>query len=159
MTETVRTEGARIAGQLARAYEGGAWHGPAVREVLVGVTAESAAAHPIPGAHSIWEIVLHIGVWEDVVRRRLEGERVEPTAAEDWPAVTETSAAAWSAALARLERGNQALRDTVARLDDRTLDQPPAGSKTPRYVLAHGAVQHDLYHAGQIALLKKGAGA
>jgi len=157
MTETMRSEGARIAEQLARAYEGGAWHGPAVREVLAGITAESAAARPIPGAHSIWEIVLHIGVWEDVVRRRLEGESVNPSDAEDWPRVTDTSPAAWNATLARLERGNHALRDTIARLDDRLLDQPPAGSKTLRYVLAHGAVQHDLYHAGQIAVLKKNA--
>ena len=159
MTETVKSEAARIAEQLTRAYEGGAWHGPAVREVLAGVTAEAAAARPIPGAHSIWEIVQHITVWEDVVRRRLEGETVNPTDAEDWPRVTDTGAAAWSATLARLERGNRALRDTVARLDDRLLDQPPAGSKSLRYVLAHGAVQHDLYHAGQIALLKKGVAA
>jgi uncharacterized damage-inducible protein DinB len=156
MTETVKLEGARIAEQLARAYEGGAWHGPALREVLADVTAESAAARPIPGAHSIWEIVLHIAVWEDVVRRRLEDQTVQPTDAEDWPRVTDTSDAAWSATLARLERGNRALRETMARLDERALDQAPAGSKNLRYVLAHGVVQHDLYHAGQIALLRKG---
>jgi hypothetical protein len=66
-------ENVRIADQLKRAFEGDAWHGPAVLEVLQGVTARAAASKPIPGAHSIWELVLHIAAWDGVIRRRMEG--------------------------------------------------------------------------------------
>ena len=65
----------RIREQLKRAFEGGAWHGPGVLEILENVSAAQAATHPIEGAHSIWELVLHIKAWEDACRRRLSGER------------------------------------------------------------------------------------
>jgi len=90
------TEIERIADQLRRAHEGEAWHGPALNEILKGVTAEAAARRPIASAHSIWEIVLHVGVWESVVRRRLSGEVIGDLPPEqDWPAVRETSEGAW----------------------------------------------------------------
>ena len=69
------TEIERILDQLKRAYEGDAWHGPSVREALAGVTAQQAHARPLTNAHSIWELVHHIAVWENVGRRRLEGDR------------------------------------------------------------------------------------
>ena len=146
----------RISDQLRRAFEGEAWHGPAVREVLAGVTAGQAARRPIPSAHTIWEIVLHIAAWETIVRRRLTGEKVDAAPEMDWPPVRETDEAAWSRALAQLERGHGELRDAVARFDPARLDEKPAGGSTA-YTLMHGAIQHDLYHAGQIAVLKKGA--
>ncbi|HEY2955376.1 MAG TPA: DinB family protein [Candidatus Eisenbacteria bacterium] len=152
MSETVR-----IADQLKRAFEGEAWHGPAVMEVLAGVTAARAAARPIASAHSIWEIVAHIAAWEDAVRRRLEGERVELTDAEDWPKIEDTGEKAWAAQLARLEAGHHALRRTVEGFDGSALDQPPGRNRSTAYMLMHGVIQHDLYHAGQIAVLKKGA--
>lgn len=147
----------RIVDQLTRAFEGGAWHGPALLEVLKDVTAARAAAKPVAGAHSIWEIVLHVTAWEDVARRRLSGEPVEPTDAEDWPAVGGTDDAAWAAALERLRTGHQGLRRAVAKLSDARLKEPVPGAEYSCYHLAHGVIQHDLYHAGQIALLKKGA--
>jgi len=146
----------RIVDQLERAFEGRAWSGPALREVLEGVTAERAAANPIPGAHSIWELVLHVAAWEDVVRRRLGGETVELTEEENFPAVPDASAKAWKAALAKLEAGNRALRETIARYDAARLDAPLDRQRSTAYILMHGAIQHDLYHAGQIALLRKG---
>jgi uncharacterized damage-inducible protein DinB len=149
------SEVTRILDQLTRAHEGGAWHGPALCEVLEGVTAEMAAARPLPAAHGIWEIVLHVTTWEEVVRRRLEGETFEPSQAEDWPAVTDASAAAWTAALRRLADGNRALRATIAGFDETRLDASTAGTAQTAYVLMHGAIEHDLYHAGQIALLRK----
>lgn len=151
-------EVSRIADQHARAFAGPAWHGPAVFEALAGVSARSAAARPLPKAHTIWEIVLHVATWEDVVARRLAGERVEPTDAEDWPAPGATTEEAWREALARLERDHAAAGRAIAALADDRLDQVPVpGGKASAYVLAHGAVQHALYHAGQIALLKKAA--
>ena len=147
----------RIEDQLTRSFEGGAWHGPSLLEVLKDVTAVRAAAKPIPGAHSIWEIVLHVAAWEDVARRRFSGEPVSLTDAEDWPAVGDTGDAAWTAALERLRTGHQALRRAIAKLSDARLKEPVPGAEYSCYFLAHGVIQHDLYHAGQIALLTKGA--
>ena len=145
----------RIEEQLRRAYEGEAWHGPALREVLADVTAARAAARPLPDAHSIWEIVLHVAAWTNVVRRRIGGEWTDAPDEGDWPEARETSEAAWRDALARLEENQRELRRAVARLDDARLDEPLAAGKSSFYVTLHGLIQHHLYHAGQIALLKK----
>jgi len=146
----------RIVDQMKRAFEGDAWHGPAVREVLEGVTWKKAIAKPIPAVHSIFEIVLHMTAWEDIVRRRLLGETVSPTPAEDWPPVTDPDKAGWDRALEALEAGHMSLRKTAAGIDDEILDSSPVGKYSTRYILLHGIIQHSLYHAGQIAVLKKG---
>jgi uncharacterized damage-inducible protein DinB len=145
----------RIDDQLQRAFEGRAWHGPSLRELLADVTAEQAAARPLPGAHSIWEIVLHIAAWHEGVRRRVEGERVELTPEEDWPPVASTNEAAWRNALVALEHTHMELRRAVSHLVDSGLQEMVAGKDHSAYVMLHGLIQHDLYHAGQIALLKK----
>lgn len=154
------TEIERILDQLKRAYEGGAWHGPSVREVLNGVTARQAQARPLQNAHSIWELVHHIAVWENVGRRRLEGDRAEIdiSSLEDWPPADDMSDAAWEQAKAALDRGHEALRKTIAGLDESRLDQPILEGLSTVYVTLHGVIQHDLYHAGQIAMLKKALG-
>src|ERR1051325_11083849 len=99
------TEIDRILDQLKRAFEGGAWHGPSVREVLNGVTAAQANARPLPNGHSIWELVQHIAVWEDVGRRRLEGDPAEVpiSSLEDWPPAEDVSETAWEKSKAALE--------------------------------------------------------
>jgi uncharacterized damage-inducible protein DinB len=146
----------RIGDQLKRAFEGPAWHGPSVLEVLEGVTPPQAARRPVTAAHSIWEIVLHIAVWEDVVRRRALGEKYNPTHEQDWPAVVATDDGAWRETLARLTAGHHALRRVIASFDPARLDEPLVPGGTTGYVQFHGAAQHDIYHAGQIAVLKKG---
>lgn len=152
------SEVARIVDQLRRAHESNAWHGPALRELLAGVTAAQAAQRPLTAAHSIWEIVLHIGAWEAVVRRRLSGEVIGDLPPEqDWPAVTDTSAAAWKRTVEEFEDGHVELQLAIARMNDRQLAEPVPGMGYSFYVMLHGAVQHALYHAGQIALLKKAA--
>jgi len=145
----------RIEQQLKRAFEGGAWHGPAVLELLRDVNAKQAAARPIPGAHSIWELVLHIGAWEGACKRRLEGDRAELPDAEDWQVMNETSDSAWQALKERLIRGHNELRDKIRSIDEATLDQPILPGMSSVYETIHGVIQHDLYHAGQIALLKR----
>lgn len=153
------SETRRIKSQIRRAFEGEAWHGPSVKELLSNVTAEQAAAHPIAGAHSIWELALHIGAWENIARLRIKGEGQDtPTAEQDWPPVSDTSEEAWKATLEELERGNQALRQEVALLDPGQLDEIIPVHNYSIYFLLHGVVQHSLYHAGQIALLKKAQG-
>jgi len=146
----------QIVDQLKRAYEGKAWHGPAVREVLAGVMAEQAARRPLPDAHSIWEITVHIAAWEAFVRRRLEGEVItDVSPQEDWPPVTDTSEAAWKRTLTQLEEGQRRLRQAIAALPESRLGETVPGMGYSVYYMLHGVVQHDLYHAGQIALLKK----
>lgn len=149
------SEVARIGSQLKRAFEGEAWHGLSLKELLAGVTAEQAAAKPLVGAHSIWEIVLHIAAWERVALRRLEGQTALISTEEDWPTVNDTSETAWREALANLESGHRQLRAALRTLTDADLDKLVAGQQYSVYFLLHGVIQHDLYHAGQIALLKK----
>jgi len=148
-------EAERIADQLKRAFEGNAWQGPALGEVLTGVTAPEAAARPVGAAHSIWEMVLHVAAWEGAVAVRLSGTALELPPEGDWPPVTDTSPAAWESALTALRAANLELRRRMLELPDAGLEQNAPGCGYSMYVLAHGVVQHDLYHAGQIALLKK----
>ena len=149
----------RIRDQFTRAFEGDAWHGPSVMAILDGVTAAQAAAHPIPGAHSIWELTLHIAAWEDACRRRLEGDPAQLADDENWRPITDTSDAAWGRTKQELVDTHRRLLNAIAAIDDSRLDQPiMTSSEIPfssAYVTLHGGVQHDLYHAGQIAILKK----
>ena len=153
------SEARRIADQLRRAFEGQAWHGDSLMETLRGVTAERAAANPVANLHSIWEIVLHIAFWEDVSRRRAEGEVFSVEIEDGWTTVTDTSEAAWQKTLEDLQRGNEAFRETILRLDDEQLKNkveiPGSEHVYNIYFMLHGVIQHDLYHTGQIALLKK----
>jgi len=149
------TEIQRILDQMDRAFSGDAWHGPSLMGLLEGITAEDASKHSVRGAHSIWELVHHIGAWNSVVHRRLNGETVEITTELDWPHVWEVSDIAWKRALENLKDHRSRLRGFVSRLSDDLLDEKAAGSSESRYLILHGVVQHDLYHAGQIAILKK----
>ena len=146
----------RIADQLRRGLEGEAWHGPAVLEVLAGVTAEQAAARPIPGAHTIWELVLHLPGAYRLVLRRLRGDPTQLSPEEDWPPVPEPTEANWRAAVLDLRALNAETRRVIlafdpARLTDPLVPDPPY----PAYTQFVGITQHDLYHAGQMALLKR----
>jgi uncharacterized damage-inducible protein DinB len=145
----------RIQSQLRRAYEGPAWHGPSIKELLSDVNAEKAAARPVAGAHSIWELVLHISAWEDGARRRLSGDRAELSTEEDWPPVKDTDDAAWRKTLEALETSNRRLREALDTVDEARLNEPILEGMSSVYATLHGVVQHGLYHAGQIALLKK----
>jgi uncharacterized damage-inducible protein DinB len=145
-----------LGSSLERTVTGPMWHGPALAEVLKGVTAEQAAAHPIKGAHSIWEIVLHIIAWAEIGRARVKGESTgEPTPEQDWPPVAATDAAAWARALERLAACYREIASDARALDDATLDQKVKNLDYSVDVLLHGIVEHGTYHGGQIALLKK----
>jgi uncharacterized damage-inducible protein DinB len=148
----------RLADQLKRAFEGDAWHGPAVLEVLDGVGARAAASKPIAGAHSIWEIVLHIAAWDGAIRRRMEGQALQLSPEQDFPAVHDSSEAAWHSALQDLKQRHAELIAGLLAMPDYRLAAQVPGKDYDFYHMLHGAVQHELYHAGQIALLKKVAG-
>ena len=149
----------RIRDQFRRAFDGEAWHGPSVLAILNGVTALQAAAHPIPGAHSIWELTMHIEAWERACLRRLHRDPAQLTDEEDWQPINDTSDAAWESTKQQLVDTHRELLDAIARVDESRLNEPIiTNSTTPSssvYVTLHGGVQHDLYHAGQIAILKK----
>jgi uncharacterized damage-inducible protein DinB len=145
----------RIADQLKRAFEGNAWHGPGVMEVLNDVTAQQAITRHFEAAHTIWELALHIGAWERACLSRLHGERAELTDVEDWPPIPDTSDAAWQQVKTNLQLGNQELRSAVQAIDPQRLDEPIVPGMPSVYITVQGVVQHDLYHAGQIAILKK----
>jgi uncharacterized damage-inducible protein DinB len=152
-------EAERIADQLRRAHEGGAWHGLSLKELLEGVTARKAVAKPFADAHSIWELVSHIEAWERVAIRRLAGEPAQIyNTEEDWSESKAADEDAWRRTLERLGETNASLREAVLRLDDSKLDEPIIPEMSPTYITLHGVVQHTLYHAGQIALLKKALG-
>jgi uncharacterized damage-inducible protein DinB len=148
-------ETGRIEDQLNRSFRGEAWHGPCLQDLLRDVTVSQAAARPIANAHGIWEIVLHITAWIDAVRRRLEGEPLELSPAQDWPMIRDEGEAAWRIALGNLEGAHEKLRGSIATLDPERLDQKVPGKPYSIYFMLHGVIQHNLYHAGQIALLKK----
>ena len=153
-----RSEATRIADQLRRAFAGDAWHGDSLFEILNGVTAAQAAARPIKNAHTIWELVLHIAAWDNAVLRRLGGVAVELSDTQNFPTVTDASETAWRKALAEVQRVHDELVEAVSVLSDSRLDEIVPGKEGAHYTfyyMLHGVVQHELYHAGQIALLKK----
>jgi uncharacterized damage-inducible protein DinB len=154
------SETARIADQLRRAFRGEAWHGDSLFEILDGVSAAQAAAHPIKHAHSIWELVLHITAWDGAVRRRLAGEAVALVDEQNFPPVRDTSEMAWRKALEQARRTHDELIEAVTAFPDERLTEKVPGKKNEPdwynfYYMLHGVAQHELYHAGQIALLKK----
>jgi uncharacterized damage-inducible protein DinB len=148
-------EGERIANQLQRAIKGEAWHGPSVMELLHDVNSQQATAHPSLSAHSIWELALHIHAWLRAGRRRLAGDRAQLSDSEDWPAVKDTDDASWKETIASIEQAYEDLRAAVLQLDEGKLDEPILPGMSSVYVTLHGVIQHCLYHAGQIAILKK----
>ena len=176
----------RIADLLDLAGSGDAWHGPPLDATLSGITPVQAVARPIPNGHCIWEITLHIAVWDRVVARRFRGEVFEPSAAEDWPAPTITVDgsersivgmvpprarppmpsergkpspvdASWNAVVDDVRVARAELRAAIVAFDPARLFDTVRGKHYSYYVMAHGIIQHDLYHAGQIALLRKAA--
>ena len=156
------SESARLIDQFRRAHDGDPWHGSPVKAILKGITHVQAARTPANGAHSIWELVLHMTGWRNEVARRATGEPAAEPAAGDWPTVGEPTAARWKAALAALDESHQNLVKAVSGLSDQRMLEPTndprnraLGTGVSYYQLLHGIVQHDAYHAGQIAILKK----
>jgi uncharacterized damage-inducible protein DinB len=146
----------RLEDQLRRSFEGEAWHGPAVLEVLAGVAADQAAARPVAGRHSIWELVLHLAGTYRLVLRRLGGDGAQLSPEEDWPPVPAVTSENWRDTVDTLRRLNQDLRRALRafppeRLDAALVADPPYTA----YTQFIGITQHDLYHAGQIAMLKR----
>jgi len=139
---------------LDEAFDRKSWHGPNLRGSIRGVTGKQAAWRPKPGGHNIWELTLHAAYWKYVVRRRITGEKRGSfvlTGSNFFPRPVEMTDKAWRADIEILESEHKKLRDVVANL--------PAKNHNPRtFHLIRGAAAHDLYHAGQIRLLRRLSG-
>ena len=156
--EIKNSEAAGIADQLRRAFDGSAWHGPAVLELLADVDAQTAATRPIPDVHSIWELLLHIAVWDDAGMVRLTGKKWQPTGLHNFPEVpAKPTEGAWRKAIAAAKQTHEKLVKTVAALPESRLRDRVPGKRYDFYHMLHCIAQHELYHAGQIAILKKAA--
>ena len=159
------TERDRLIDQLEREIAGEPWHGPSLTNILDGITAEHAARKPSPDAHSIWEILVHMTGWKREVTRRAQGQEATEPAGGDWPAIGDVSESRWRAAREDHFRAQRELLELVRSLSDAQLDTKVAGD-TAAFIGAgvtvrvnlYGLIQHDVYHAGQIAILKKIAG-
>jgi uncharacterized damage-inducible protein DinB len=146
----------RIEDQYRRSYQGEAWHGPGLLEILEGITAEKAAAHPIAGLHSIWEILGHVVAWQDVFERRLAGIAVNNLPEDqNFPPVADATQSAWQKMKETVERSCRRMQETISRLPEERLNDVVPGKSYTFYFMAHGTIQHNLYHAGQIAILRK----
>ena len=148
-------ESERLADQLRRAVEGEAWHGPSVIEILEGVGAKAAVARPLKDAHSIWEILLHVTAWTDAVRGRLNGKALQLPPEEDWPVIEDKSEAAWKRSQQEFRAAQDRLLQKIEALSEAELAATTPGKPYNNAFMLDGIVQHHLYHAGQMAVLKK----
>jgi uncharacterized damage-inducible protein DinB len=146
----------RIKDQLERALKGPAWHGPSILEVLSDVNHSLAASVPMEGTHSIWEILLHIIAWIKIGRIRINGEmtpeQIDPQI--DWPPIESVNEEAWLRVKDQLQEEYSKLMNDISRLTVSDLLKQVPGKNYDNYFLLHGIIQHNLYHAGQIAILR-----
>ncbi|HWC00490.1 MAG TPA: DinB family protein [Bryobacteraceae bacterium] len=135
---------------LDEAFDKKSWHGPNLRASLRGISAEQATWRPGEGRHNIWELALHAAYWKYVVRRRITGEKRGSFARKgsNFFSPAKLDEVAWQADLTLLAEEHRKLRSAVAAL--------PRASHTPKILhMIRGAAAHDLYHAGQIRLLRR----
>jgi uncharacterized damage-inducible protein DinB len=153
---------ASIVEQLTATQDGDPWFGSSARTLLAGLTPADAAAHPIPGAHSIWMLVLHMTAWKREVRRRLGGGVPALPADGDWPAVSEISDAAWQRAQEDLAAAHAEIVEAIRSLPPHGWERPIGDLRDPALGtgvevsgMIVGLAQHDAYHIGQIALTRR----
>jgi hypothetical protein len=149
--------------QLEREHDGDPWHGPSRSSLLADVTVEEARTRPSGGKHCIWELVLHMTAWTEEVTRRLRGHEAAEPMRGDWPPLpAPADPAAWRAACRALDAAHEELREVVRGLDDARLTtivgdarHRPLGTGVSFAQTINGIVQHDAYHCGQIAMVRR----
>jgi uncharacterized damage-inducible protein DinB len=146
----------RILEHYDRVMHGSAWHGDAIWQILDGISAERAASRPIANVHSIWEIVGHMAYWEGVAAKRLGGLRAGLEEEGNFPpAPPQITEAGWQKTLDAFRASNEAFRQALRSFDPDRLDELSAAGKRSFYDEAHGLIEHNVYHVGQVALLAK----
>ncbi|HWB63292.1 MAG TPA: DinB family protein [Chitinophagales bacterium] len=154
----METEISRIAKTLEYNWDGPMWHGTNLKEVLSGITAELAFRKPGAGSHNIYELVAHLICWRRFVLEQLKGNAgytVEINSATDWPGSYATNEESWQQLLDELEETQTELLALISGFKEEMLDEMVPGRKFSWYVLLHGVISHDIYHSGQISILKK----
>jgi hypothetical protein len=155
----MNTECNRIATQLASTINGEAWYGDSLREILAGVTAPQAQAHPIANAHSIWELIVHLEAWVNFAQGAVQGTAIPPWLAMpkelDWPPVTGTNKQDWEETLQSFFASHLKIVETIKTFGDERLETTVPGRTYNFYRIFQSTTQHAVYHSGQIALLKK----
>jgi hypothetical protein len=151
------SECVRIADQLRRAFAGDPWHGSSLGELLAGISPEQAGLRPLPTAHTIWELVLHIDIYVNAAFEAIQGVPMPKLfgTEKDWPRVGNATAEARAGATDRLFQSGERLAQAIERFTDARLQDTVPGRDYDFYYLFHGIVQHSLYHGGQIAMLKR----
>jgi uncharacterized damage-inducible protein DinB len=158
----MKTRGSRALDLVRSIYDGDPWHGSSIVGLLEDVSASDAAAHPIPGAHSIWDLVRHMTAWTDEVSARLSGRHAKDPDQGDWPEAGRAADPGWQTAVEALAASQRALADVVPTVPDTRWDAP-VGDTRDASIATHsthletleGLAAHHAYHAGQIALLKR----
>ena len=145
----------RIVDQMKRAHIGTPWTGVSLADLLDDATWKEAAAAPIPGAHSIWEIALHLVTAQQLIVDLVQGISRPFRAGDDWPTPNPSSEASWDKVMGQFRDGEAAVRRAAATVADEQLDRPFREGGTSAYNNLHGYTQHAVYHAGQISMLKK----
>jgi uncharacterized damage-inducible protein DinB len=144
----------RLAKQMQLAFDDEPWYGPSLTSVLDEIPRKRIHEHPIPGAHSIAELMVHMAHWKEVVLARLDGDPVSDANPRDW-ARLDSKSATYSAVRNRLEAAHHTLMERVAEFTDADLAVQVAGNNLDRDELLQGILQHDIYHTGQLAVLVK----
>jgi uncharacterized damage-inducible protein DinB len=142
----------RMVLQLRLNYDGTAWHGTPLRRMLDGIDEQRANARPIQNARTIAELLAHVTAWIEIVERRLAGERFEVTPEMDFPSAQEMK---WTEWVSRLERAHDKLLETVGAMSDVEFEASVPDKNYTAGFMLHGLINHNAYHAGQIAMLKK----
>ena len=149
---------AELIDTLRRSYDGEAWHGPSFSEVVRGVTESQAAKSPPGGAHSIWELTLHIAAWSNEVARRLGGGTPSNPEEGDWP----VTGGSWQEAVQRVCDARDNVLEVIDGLTESDLERrvgqtenADLGTGFTYAAMIEGLAQHNTYHAGQIAILRR----
>jgi uncharacterized damage-inducible protein DinB len=156
----MNTEVSRISRLFQETYEGSPWHGSPVKQVLKGISARQAAMQVLPDTHTIWELVRHIIAWRNFAFQKMAGDKTFDIlhAEQDWPYIQEMDEKSWQKDLLALEYSQQTLLQALYKMNNGNLQEIVPGRQYTFYTMLHGIMQHDLYHTGQIALLKKHMG-
>jgi len=145
----------RIVQQFTASMEGNAWHGPAVFELLNDINDEEASQRALREAHNIYEITAHIITWQKAGIRKIKGDTRKVTEQEDWPVANDATTEQWAEIKNTLLTVYNELKNGLEIFPDERLSEIVPDSEQTFYVFFHGIIQHNIYHAGQIAMLKK----
>jgi uncharacterized damage-inducible protein DinB len=151
-----------LADELYNTVFGDPWHGASMQKILENITAEQAVKHPITGAHSIIEILLHMWAWTEEVNSRLSGGIPNEPAMGDWPRLTDFQKLSWAELKNQFFRESQNIINTIKNFPEERLDEvvglernSPLGTGVSFASMILGLIQHNAYHSAQISLLKK----